>query len=178
MNKHHVFLLIILCCILASCNTAKEDTLIIDGWWDVDYAKGVCESAKRQLDARKDIIKQLGCANVGSCPELSKIADACLLDETGGIRDYENNLMTEFASNLNCKSIHVIYFTRPGVGVNKEWEQDHSSLSINFTPGDLSQRWQMVSGPKMSYTQGVGTQKEIADKVCPIVAGAGAKLSN
>ena len=43
----------------------------------------------------KQIIKQSGCENVTACPELTKRSEACLLDNTGGVRDFENSLMTE-----------------------------------------------------------------------------------
>ena len=163
-------------CLLTSCKNSEEKTVVIDGWWDVDFAKGTCDAAQKELDNDKK-------KKYESFPKTTQIADACLLDNTGGVRDFENSLMTEFASNPNCKSVHVIYFVGPDAGDNKGYDkvldEFHYQLSLGFIPGELSQEWQMTSSPKLtSYTKGTGTPQEIANKVCPIVIGTGANLSN
>ena len=178
-----LFIFFVISCILTSCKNSEEKILVIDGWWDIDFAKNTCADANRILNEDKEIIKQSGCENVTACPELTKRSEACLLDNTGGIRDFESNLMTELASNPNCKSVHVIYFVGPAAGDNKEYDkvldEFHYQLSLNFIPSEPSQEWQMTSSPKLtSYTKGTGTPQEIANKVCPIVIGTGAKLSN
>ena len=178
-----LFILFVMSCLLTSCKHSEEKTVVIDGWWDVDFAKNTCADSNRILNEDKEIIKQSGCENVTACPELTKRSEACLLDNTGGVRDFENNLMTELASNPNCKSVHVVYFSGPDTGYNNEYDKVSDELyyqiSLNFIPGELTQEWQMTSFPKLtSYTKGTGTPQEIANKICPIILGIGAKLSN
>ena len=117
-----------------------------------------------------------------SFQEVTKIADACLSDETGGLNDFQNNLFTEFATNPKCKSLKFILFSNPATP-NKDFEKimdvNHYMLSINFTPGGVNQIWQMTTSPKSNqYTQGKGTINEITDKVCQIANGNGAEISN
>ena len=48
-------------------------------------------------------------------------------------------------------------------------------LSLNFTPGETRQAWEMLSpSPIRQYTTGSGTPAEIAAKLCAIVTGQGA----
>ena len=64
MLKHFAILLVGLLVTLSSCKKAEVPTLVIDGWWDVDYAKNGCESAFKQLKEDKTLIDNVGCNKV------------------------------------------------------------------------------------------------------------------
>ena len=56
-------------CLLTSCKNSEEKTVVIDGWWDVDFAKGTCVVAQKELDSDKK-------KKYESFPKTTQIADA------------------------------------------------------------------------------------------------------
>jgi hypothetical protein len=58
--KRLAVLFLVLMGVLVSCSKPKP-TVVLDGWWNVDYAKGVCSNAKKWMKENLVLINQLGC---------------------------------------------------------------------------------------------------------------------
>jgi hypothetical protein len=151
---------------LFSCNknpTAKTSRVVIlDSWWDVDYAKNVCRQSKNYTE------------------ENQKTIDACLLDDSGGIRDFETILATNFATNPQCKGVEFIKANAPGQNTKAQSDAlqgDNWSLSIDYIPGQEKQSW-AVLGPAHQLLKGEAISEAIAKNVCVIANGSGAKITN
>jgi len=169
---------------LFSCNknpTAKTSRVVIlDSWWDVDYAKNVCRQSKNYFEQSRADIKQFGCDQVSGCSESSKIRDACLLDDSGGIRDFETILATNFATNPQCKGVEFIKANGPGQNSKAQsvaLQGDNWSLSIDYIPGQEKQSWALL-GPAHQLLKGEAISEAIAKNVCVIANGSGAKITN
>ncbi len=154
--------------------------IVLDGWWDVDFAKGTCESAKRGLKEDAALISQIGCDRVTSCQELMRIVEACTPDPVQDVRRFENELATQFAGSTECNSVQFVYFDGPGKSsktASDAMGKPNYNLSLNYQPGASRQEWEMLS-PNMAFTQGEGNAEEIAKKVCFIAREMGAKITN
>lgn len=172
------FLLIV---VLVGCDKPKP-VVVLDGWWDVDYAKQWCSQANHWHQENAALVAQVGCDKVTSCPEMMTIADACTPDPIQEVRKFENDLATEFASSEECRFVQFVYFSDPkgsSKAASDAMQKLHYSLSLDFIPGARKQQWKMLSSPNISaFTQGEGSPQEIAKKVCFIVKERGATLAN
>ncbi|MGA7675634.1 MAG: hypothetical protein WCA78_11415 [Rhizomicrobium sp.] len=165
--------------VLVSCNKPKP-TVVLDGWWNVDYAKGNCSNAKKWMKENSALINQLGCEMVTSCPEMTKVHEACVVDDSGGISDFQVELASQFASAKECSDVQFVQFNNP-TEKNKKASNSmagtHWSLMIDFVPGSQEQPWSLV-GPSSQVLKGTGRAKDIVNRVCIIASERGAKVSN
>ena len=179
--KQHRILTALLVVIFAACGKPSP-VVVLDGWWNTDFAKEACRSANVWHRENAALISQVGCDKVTACPETMPVVEACVLDPVQDVRTFENDLATEFASNAECRSVQFVYFSDPkssSKASSDAMAKPHYSLSLDFTPGARRQQWKMISSPKSgSFTQGEGNAEEIAKKVCFIVKEQGATLSN
>lgn len=148
--------------VFCGCASAEE-RIVIDGWWNVGYAREVCSERART--------NGVGC-NVDPTPE---------------VRDFEDHLMTHLASDTSCAGISVIRYGGPGTPVSQSMNDTVSSpfwsLSLNFVPGASRQEWEINhSKPGDAHEllvtnhRGEGSTAQIARDVCAIVTGSGAKI--
>jgi len=140
--------------ILTGC-TKPTPTLVLDDWWNEDYAKEACRLMQDK-------------------------SSTCEQDQVRDVRIFELELTTQFAAQPECGGIKVARFSSP-TEANKAavntMKETYFSLSLNYTPGARKQQWQMVDSPNNNaVTQGKGEPTEIAKSVCAIVNGRGATL--
>ena len=58
-------------------------------------------------------------------------------------------------------------------------DKPHWQLSLDYQPGDSSQRWSMTDhASRANFPKGEGSPSEIAAAICAIVIERGAKLLN
>ena len=135
---------------------AASPALILDTWWDVDYAKNACRGNSEP---------------------------ACD-DPVAAVQVFEAELLTQFAAQPSCKGIHVSKFSDPTKNPNIAASKDLSggpswSISLNFMAGAKTQDWAMVLGPDNRVVrQGHGTPIEIARNVCAIIKNQGADIAD
>lgn len=138
--------------VFIGCSSPRQ-TVVLDSWWDVDYAKQSCN---------------------GQNP--------CQSDPVQAVHEFEIELTTQFAAQAACVNVQFIRFSGPkeeNKSANDATPKSYWSLSLNFIPGSTKQTWQMVQSPiKTAVLQGDGTPAEIAKEVCAIVNGKGAKVVN
>jgi len=166
--------------VLASCTDAPS-TVVMDGWWNADYAKITCEQAKAWQKDNGKLATQVGCAAVTACPEMAPIVAACALDPTLEVRGFETMVATEFASNKDCSSIRFVHFAtpkEPNKDASDALTRKHWTLSLNYTPGAKQQRWAILGPENKPYLEGEGDPGAIAKKICAIVTHRGAAVSN
>ena len=160
-------------------NAAPQPTVVIDGWWNADYAKEVCRGVDVWAKQNKELIKRVGCENVNSCPEMTAQVEACVGDPVSEVRNFERELTTQLAINTDCVGVRIVNFSDPAH--TRKPVQDalndkqHWGFMLDYTPGAKTQSWSMV-GPH-TVLNGEGTSNEIAARVCKIANQRGAKVS-
>jgi hypothetical protein len=127
----------------------REIIVGLDGWWNVDYAKGICRPRANEPD--------------------------CVGDPTAEVRDFEDRLITHLAAHPLCKGVQVARFEGPNA-INKvvadAMQKTHWMLFLDYVPSNRKQQWQMSRDS--DFMKGEGDPKEIASFVCPIVTDRGA----
>jgi hypothetical protein len=150
MTKRAITLLLTIA--IVGCSKSSP-VIVLDSWWNIDYAKQWCN---------------------GRSP--------CFPDPVQGVRDFETELATQFAAQAACKSVRFVRFNGPEKADKAAVDaiaKDHWNLSINFTPDQSKQQWQMLgSTNSAALMQGSGAPGEIAKNVCAIVNGHGAAIAN
>ena len=153
--------------------------VVLDDWWDVDYAKNVCAAAISWNQENAKLVADAGCDSVTACPEMTPRVEACKVDPVGNLNAFEMELETQFAANPLCKGIQFARFAGPGENnstVSQATQNEHWFLSLNYVPGAHRQPWAMIKS--LAVTTGEGDAKEIAESVCSIATERGAKLLN
>ena len=138
------------------CSKPEPALVVLDSWWNIDYAKQACSWPGATAPA----------------PE------TCILE----LREFERELATQFAADPTCHALRFVVYDGPNMSTpeaNKAASGTHWSLSLNYTPAASKQQWQMVGSPKHgAVTEGHGSPSEIAKTVCAIANRAGATLAN
>lgn len=167
--------------VLASCAKAPP-TVVLDSWWNTDYAKNTCSAATSWYNQNAALISKVGCSSVTSCKDMMPRVNACRFDNTGGVHDFETSLATAFAANPKCSGVSFVKFAGPQHATSAASEaskRQHWSLMLDFTPGAAKQDWSLVRlGKQESFAKGTGGAEEIAQKVCAITRNVGATVSN
>lgn len=166
------------------CSCAREaPTVVMDGWWNSDYAKSACTSAASWYKQNSNLIAQAGCNAVTSCKEQMSIIDACRFDPSGGVVAFQRAIATEVASNPSCHSINFVQFSNPrhtSGAVKSAFKGNPSWLQLSFVPGASTQGWSLLRHDKSggTFAEGKGTAKDIASKVCAVAGRAGGTVAN
>ena len=173
-------------CGLAVCLLVQParsgELLVLDSWWDADYAKQSCESAERFFHDNAAIIKQFGCEAVGSCQDMTALSEACMPNSGQDITTFENNLITQLAASPDCSGIEVSVYKGPNQrqsdAASEMMQKLNWSLSINWFGGGPKQHWQLMMSDFTHYSEGENDIPSMVRNVCTIVRQKGAKISN
>jgi len=172
---------LLLVAVLGGCSHPTP-TVVLDGWWNTDYAKGECQSANTWQLQNSALISQVGCSKVASCTEMMPVVEACQSDNTGGVNDFQDKLATEFASNPVCANVKFVVFAGPeraSKAANVAMKHTHWHLQFSFIPGAKMQSWSLTRLSQSNMAaQGNGSVEQVAKKVCAIASGAGAQAAN
>jgi hypothetical protein len=143
------------------CQKKEPTIIVLDGWWNADYAKGVCQTSGR-----------------------------CVVDPTYEVRGFESEVASHIASDSTCQGVQFVRFNNPNDAnpvASKAMNGPHWFLTLSYNPGEPRQWWSMHrSGDKKRYpefgfgasTSGEGNPKEIAHTICSIATGKGGSLEN
>lgn len=162
---------------------AKEPiSVVLDSWWNDDYAKNYCQFAGGWYKETRPLIAQFGYEAVTSCTDWMPIVQACQInDPVANVRDFEVKLMTYLAADPQCKGVHFTRFIGPG-GRNTTssadaMERDDSwTLFLDYKPGATKQAWDLIRKKPETFTKGEGDPKAIAKSVCAITTNQGTTL--
>jgi hypothetical protein len=143
----------------AASSMATDAIVILDSWWNVDYARSAC----------------LWTPTIQACQGGEPVSE---------VRDFEDRVITHLAANPQCKGVHVIRYAGPGTesttfvrimkssGWPRRW-----TLFFDFRPGDTLQPWHLLRLEPDAVMKGVGDPSQVARQVCTIVGGQGAKVN-
>ena len=96
-------------------NAAPQPTVVIDGWWNADYAKeDLPRRGRVGQTEQSELIKRVGCENVNSCPEMTAQVEACVGDPVSEVRNFERELTTQLAINTDCVGVRIVNSLGPG----------------------------------------------------------------
>ncbi|HLL26521.1 MAG TPA: hypothetical protein VKT73_02585 [Xanthobacteraceae bacterium] len=130
---------------------ANESVVVIDAWWNVDYAKNMCSRT-----------------------------DACSMDPTAEALDFEDRLATQLAVNPQCAGVFVAKYRGRNFDYAKTimdamQRRPHWTLVIDYVPEQQTQSWwlRLEGGPHM---QGEGELRAIAANVCSILIEQGINI--
>jgi hypothetical protein len=173
-------LVLLLACVMLTACSKPRPVVVLDGWWNVDYAKEACRSARTWVTNNATAVAQVGCDRYVSCREMTRRNDACVPDNTGGVREFQVALGTQVATLAQCHDIRFIHFDSPTGTSNTSSDAlrgAHWALTLDFVPGATKQPWTLI-GPAMEKTAGEDTVAQIAAKVCAIAEHRGGELQN
>jgi hypothetical protein len=148
-----VALLIVAILSLAVGCTRKEPVVVVDDWWNVDYAKN-------------------GCATRAVTEE------PCVGDPATEVRSFEVQLGTVFASDPSCHGVVLANYKGPDSTPSKSASTADWQLMFDFISGEVSQNWSMVGHVDGTYNTGNGNPKEIAHTICAVVKQTGGSVVN
>lgn len=138
--------------LIAGCSQAP-DAILLDTWWDRNYAELSCTQSKR-----------------------------CNDDPVVLARDFEIDLITHFAAQADCRAVQVLTFEGPTMPqppvVASAMQRHYWLLHIDFEWEPSKQSWQLFENGKPNPLQGTGIASTIAREVCGIVKAKGAKIAN
>jgi len=76
----------------AGCSKPKP-VVVLDGWWNADFAKNSCVQTNHWQRENADIIARVGCAAVTACPEMMRRFEGCAGDPVQEVREFETELV-------------------------------------------------------------------------------------
>lgn len=135
--------------------SADALNVIIDGWWDDDYAKGACRTSGTPSKSCED-------------------------EQLSNVRTFEREVITQFAGNSICTGISISRYNNPqseNKAAVSAMRTSWWSLSINYYEPGKKQDWQLLRNKSSMVYQGKDDPDTIAKKVCTIVRGKGAKIN-
>jgi hypothetical protein len=97
---------------LSSCRKAPPKTVVLDGWWSRDYARGACAQANAWWKENRELVSQVGCAAVTSCSDMMPRLQGCIGDPAAEVGEFEAQFASAFATDASCKGI---WFCQPGL---------------------------------------------------------------
>ena len=176
VHSLHVLLLVPLVGLYA-CDKQKETVIRLNDGYNLSFAEASCiYGGERQ--------------------------EGCLMASIAQLREFENRLMAEFASNSECASLRVeratvavaAYYSGQNLNdpMTKATFAIHSGhgtrpdderlnlwdLRIYYVANEQTQHWQMYRNREATGLEGDGKPAGIASKVCNIVSERGARIRN
>src|SRR4029453_15536283 len=153
--------------VLGPSKAYSEPVVVVDSWWSGDYAKHGCEQAKSFMKENRDRINRYGCEAVTTCSLLMPQYSACSSDPAAQARSFEDELMSQFAINRDCKGTTFARYYGASVKASEALQaalndKNHQTLIIDFVAGMSTQAW------TMGDTKGEGVPAKIAADGCSI----------
>jgi hypothetical protein len=128
--------------------TKREPAVVVNDWWNVDYAKKGC--AMRAVTE-----------------------EPCVGDPVAEVRGFEAQLGTLFASDPSCHGVAVASYEGPQSARSRAATVADWQLTLDFISGEASQSWSMIRYVDRSYNTGTGNPREIAHAICAAVKHTG-----
>lgn len=140
---------------LVGCTKESPPVVVLDSWWNVDYAKEACRTIAPSANG-----------------------EPCVRD----LRQFEREVQARVAADPACESVRLLAYDGPGsssTAVAQAVGQPHWSLSFNFMPGAPKQRWQMLGpGEHRPLLEGEGSASKIATTVCNVLKKRGGSVES
>jgi hypothetical protein len=141
---------LLLMLISAQAPAADKQTVVIDRWWNVDYAKEGCKM--RYLVTGK--------------PEAESVKIRENTSAVAAVIDFEDRLFTQFAALDSCQDVTVLRMSDSGTSEavkHPYWQLMLDQFNPNENPD-----WTIVNGFK-SVFKGKGSAEKVARDICHIL---------
>jgi hypothetical protein len=144
---------IIFALVLTGCGDHKPaPTVVIDDWWNVDYAKQSCNTQ----------------------PEDAKAG--CLLDATYNAHEFENEVLGAAGSDSSCAGVKIVVWnleSKEAIPM-PDW-----TLYIDYAGDAPRQHWSLLrQSSRVAMLEGTNAPKELAHMLCAIALNKGAMVNN
>ncbi len=153
---------------LISCGE-PEPIIVVDGWWNVDFARNACKTAANELKDKADEINLFGCKESTNCPANRAVIEACQPDPGKDVAQFQTAMMNALKSDPRCNGIRILYYDHPKT-VNKEvvyaMDRKYNALLLNFVPGREKQSWSLNPQESWPIAKGEDDPIAIAQKAC------------
>ena len=168
---------------LAACSQPDPELVVVlQGWRNAEHAQQVCQRARTWHQQNRSRIAEVGCESVAACREMTPLIARCDLNPIGDLRAFEDELLARAAAESKCKGVRLVRVSdrnNPDRAALAVLDKPHWQLSLDYQPGDSSQRWSMTDqASRANFPKGEGSPSEIAAAICSIVIERGAKLLN
>jgi len=140
--------------ILAGCkgqvwHPSKTPIVVMDEWWNVDYAKNRCEQRAK--------------------------LNPCIGDSASEVRDFELKVASAFTADATChgfKLVGVLGPVKTDDVIASQWQ-----LMFNYDPGEAKQSWTLVAKSGVSsVTTGEDGPKETVRAICSVLGQKGGSV--
>jgi hypothetical protein len=168
---------------VSACSKGDPELVVVlQAWRNADHTDQVCQRARTWQQQNRNRIAEAGCEAVMGCQEMTPLITRCEADPMGELRAFEDALLAQAAAEAKCKGVRLVRLddrNNSDPTMRAVLDKPHWQLSLDFQPGDPSQRWWMTDhASRATFPRGEGNPKQIADDICAIVSERGAKLSN
>ncbi len=168
---------------LAACGKPDPELVVVlQGWRNAEHAQQVCQRAHTWQQQNRNRIAEVGCESVTACQEMTPLIARCDLDPIADLRAFEDEVLARVAADPQCKGVRMLRVPdrdHPDPAALQVLDKPHWQLSLDYQPGDSSQRWSMTDHvSRANFPKGEGNPSEIAAAICAIVIERGAKLLN
>ena len=123
---------------------AHSQTIIIDDWWNVDFAK-TCLPTEQP----------------------------CVHDSTAEVRQFEDQIVAAFVTDERCHNLSVSIFGRLASSPPPSFGNNRWTLSFNYRSGYVTQPWTVVNDGRVAL-EGIGDAGDIAQRICVAASRRGA----
>ena len=149
---------------------ADEPTpVVIDSWWNEDYAKEFCSRALAWYEEERALIARHGCEAVTACTDMMPRVQSCQLQgPVSEIRDFEDRLVTYMTANAQCKGVRLVRYSGPDAdnkSASNVMKGNYWMLTLDYIPGDAKQAWALNGGTFTALQKAKVIQKRLL-KAC------------
>jgi len=139
---------------VCSGSASAADTIIVEDWWNIDYAKSECNGKQE--------------------------AALCKENAEQEVRNFVVETTTQMVASAECAGLSVVTYAgpQPSEVAKVATTKPYWSVSIDFNSGRHKQEWWMLHSVTLAYMKGEADPKELAKTVCAIVTARGATLLN
>ena len=153
-------ILVLVCLISAPAKAvASPSPILIDDWWNVDFARNSCN----------------GTSSVPDQPECR------FVDAVADIQNFEDSMLTFMIRDPQCSGVRVARYAGPKAPLDPAVAEvmkqaGHWTLLIIYHPGVTRQQWELKRDQPSIFTKGEGDPKQVANDLCSIANGRGARV--
>jgi hypothetical protein len=140
---------LLLVLISAQTPAADKQTVVVDEWWNVDYAKEGCKLPLR-FAGKPEAESEKICKNVPA---------------VAAVIDFEDRLLTQFAALDSCQ--HVAVLRMNDAETSRAIKHPYWQLMLDQNGQNGAPDWTIVNGPTLF--KGEGSPEKVAHDICHIL---------
>ena len=134
---------------VCSGSASAVDTIVVEDWWNIDYAKLECNGKQEAALCKKNAEQE--------------------------VRNFVLETTTGMAASTECAGVSIVTYAgpQPSEVAKVATTRPYWSVSIDFNSGRQKQEWWMLHSVTLAYLKGEADPEELAKTVCAIVTARG-----